>query len=71
MIESIFSNHWWMAVASNYSVMFAVCLATATFILKLVAIYKPDVPSNQIIDLLKGTVKEVTDVTKGEAIEPK
>lgn len=68
---ALFNNAFWFWVFDNYSFMMLICLAFVTFCLKLAAIFAPSVPSNNIIELMKGFFKDASDVVKGDKpIEP-
>jgi hypothetical protein len=51
----IFTNDWVNFVMSNYSGIFALIPVILTAILKLIAIFDPDVPSDKINDWIQET----------------
>lgn len=48
----IFSNEWFAWFMSTYSILIGGIPVALTFILQLIAIYHPGVPTNKVIDLI-------------------
>jgi hypothetical protein len=48
----LFDNNWFNWFLSNYSILIAFIPVAMTFILKLIAILNPNVPSDQICELI-------------------
>ena len=62
----IFSNNWWYWVWNTYSMSILGFPMLTGFVLKFIAIFHPNVPSDAIIDLMKTawpTEKPKVDVT--------
>jgi hypothetical protein len=58
MSESIglFSNFWWATVASDYSVSMLLGITFVAMILKIIAILKPGVKTDAIMELISGWI---------------
>ena len=53
--NGLFTNDWLNFVMSNYSGIFALIPVILTAMLKLVAIFDPEVPSDRINDWIQST----------------
>jgi len=53
MESPIFSNDWWTAVWNTYNMSILGFPLLIAFIVKLLAIFNPNIPSDQIIDVFK------------------
>jgi len=49
----LLTNDWFNWVFSTYSVLLGLIPTVIGFILKLLAVFHPDIPSDKIIDLIK------------------
>lgn len=49
----IFDNNWFRYVAENYSIAIALVPTVVAFLVKLAAVYHPNVPSDKILDLIR------------------
>lgn len=56
-IDGILTNAWIDFVMSNYSGLIAISIPAIIFILKLIAIINPNIPSDKIIDLIRSARK--------------
>jgi len=50
---SFLNNNWWAWFWTNYSMTVIAIPTVVAFILKLIAIYNPNVKSDQVIDVFK------------------
>jgi len=57
-LNGIFTNDWFAWVMSTYSQFWIFAPGIIVFILKLIAVLKPNVPSNKIVDLIQGFFKK-------------
>jgi hypothetical protein len=57
MQPDIFTNVWMLNIWNNYSIFMLCIFSAIVFILKLIAIFNPNIPSDAIIDLMRRTFK--------------
>ncbi|KKW12657.1 MAG: hypothetical protein UY48_C0010G0009 [Candidatus Gottesmanbacteria bacterium GW2011_GWB1_49_7] len=60
-MESLLTNDWFNWIFSTYSVCLGLIPVAVSFILKLIAIFHPGVPSDKIIDLIQKTFAKKVD----------
>lgn len=66
-LGGLFTNDWVNFVISNYSGFFTIILPMVLLaIVKLLAIFDPDIPSGKMVDWIQGTFYTGTAETKKE-----
>lgn len=53
MNELLFSNNWWTWVWNTYNMSILGFPIAIGFVLKLLAVFNPNIPSDQVIDVFK------------------
>ena len=70
----LFSNWWWATVASDFSVSMLLVITFIATILKIIAVLKPGVKTDAIMDLISGwifTVPGAKSVAHKEVVNAK
>jgi hypothetical protein len=55
---TVLSNNWFNWLVSNYSILIGLIPVSVIFILKLIAIFHPGIPSDKIVDLIQNTMSK-------------
>lgn len=63
-MNDLFTNNWFNWILSTYSIGLGLLPVVVTFVLKLIAIFHPGVPSDKIVDLIQSTLKKESEHEK-------